>query len=309
LGNLRIIYMGNGKRGVMCLKELLDAGKNIVLVVVHPEGYDKHATRWDETVKSTAQSHDLPIFAPEKINTKESIAALREYHPELIILGGYGQIIRRGVLDIPEHGILNLHGGPLPRYRGSSPINWSIINGETRSACTVIFVDKGIDTGDIAAQQEFAIGPDDTALTIQKRTFEIFPKLLLQVVDDIENGTVTRTPQDESQAFYYHKRTPRDGKLDWNSMTARQVHDMVRALTHPYPGTFTFFRGKKLFIWKASLLEQDIRGVPGRVCFRRKGGVIVIAGDRGLLIETVQEEGKEEMNARDYFTKTGVDLG
>ena len=307
--NLDIVYFGNGKRGVICLKHLLENGKKIVLVVVHPEDFDPHPTKWNETVKHTAESKGIPVFAPKNINSPESISKLLEYQPDLMVIGGYGQILTQRVIDIPREGTLNLHGGLLPRYRGSSPINWAIINGEKTGGCTVIFIDDGIDTGDIVTQEKFDIGIDDTALDIQKKTFRIFPRLLLSSINDIENNTVNRLKQDESKAFYYHRRTPADGIIDWSSMSALQVHNKVRALTHPYPGAFTHHEGRKLLIWRTSLLHEDIRGIPGRVAFRRENGVVVIAKDRGLLVETVEEIGKGERPSRDYFKKSGVNLG
>ena len=239
---LKIIYIGTGKRGVVCLNKLFENNKDVKLVVVHPEKFDKHATQWQETVQSVAESQNLPIFAPMNINSNESLIVLKKYKPDLIVIAGYGQILKKKVIELPTHGVLNLHGGLLPQYRGSSPLNWALINGETSGGCSVILINEGIDTGDIVAQEKFDITLQDTILNLQEKTFNIFPRLLLQAINSIEQNKIITIPQVETQAFYYHKRKPEDGKIDWKSMKAMQVYNLIRALTHPYPGAYTFMK-------------------------------------------------------------------
>lgn len=303
---MKIVYFGNNPRGVVCLERLIDNSENIVAVVAHPE--KKTSDYHGRSVHDIAAGNGIPCRRPEKVNSIENIDWLKAFAPDLFVLSGYNQILRSGVLEIPEMGTINLHGGKLPQYRGVAPINWQIINGETTGACSVIFVDEGIDTGDIITQKEYDIALDDTAETIVDKTLVIFPNLLVDAIDLIKTKTLTPIRQDDAQGCYYTRRYPRDGQIFWRDMTAFQVHNLIRALVAPYPGAFTYRGGDKVTVWKASLLEQKVVGVPGRVVMRKKDGVVITAMDRGLLVEIVQPDNGEVVPARDYFTKLGEDL-
>ena len=302
---MRILYMGNKNRGVVCLQALLDHGEDIVGVVAPP---DFKIEPWYKSLKEFAIEKGLPVLQPANVNSSKFVQKVRNINPDLIVLAGYNQIIRKNIIEIPEKGVLNLHGGKLPEYRGASTLNWMIINGETEGGVAIIFVDEDIDTGGIVLQKHFEIKLQDTINDVVDKTDQIFPHLLIEAIEKIESNTAQVIPQHLEEGTYYHSRRPRDGEIDWNRYSAKQVYDLVRALTHPYPGAFTYFDGKKLFIWKTSLLKEDIRGIPGRVCRRRSGGVAVVAVDRALLVESVQLESGNECNANDFFRKLGVDL-
>lgn len=303
---MRIVYFGNNPRGVVCLERLLEQSANIVAVVAHPD--DKSTDYQGRSVSGVASDNGIPCSKPTKVNSPESVDWLTRFDPDLFILAGYNQIIRSGILGIPGKGVVNLHGGKLPQYRGVAPINWQIINGETTGACSVIFVDEGIDTGDIIAEKEYEIAIGDTAATVLDKTLQIFPDLLVEAVKHIEDDTVTPTPQNHSKGCYYTRRYPRDGEIHWHSQSAYQVHNLVRALVPPYPGAFTHCNNEKVTIWETSLLEQKVRGAPGRIVLRQPGGVVVTAMDEGLLIVTVQPENGSAMTAKEYFKKLGADL-
>lgn len=303
---MRILYMGNKNRGVVCLQALLNHGEDIVGVVTPP---DSKIESWYKSLKEFAIEKRLPVFQSVNVNASKFVQKVRNMHPDLIVMAGYNQILKKSIIEVPKKGVLNLHGGKLPEYRGSSMLNWMIINGETEGGIAIILVDEDIDTGSIVLQKRFEIKLQETIKDVVNKTDRIFPSLLIEAIEKIENNTVEITHQRLEEGTYYHSRCPRDGEIDWNRYSAKQVYDLVRALTHPYPGAFTYFNDKKLFIWKASLLEENIRGIPGRVCRRRPGGVVVIAADCGLLVETVQLENKNEYKANSFFAKLGVDLG
>ena len=283
---MRIVFMGNNPRGVACLQALLNANENVVGVVAHPDA--KQGIGGDILVKDVALEWGTPLFQPENVNAPEFVEKLRVLEPDLIIMAGYNQIVKKQVIEIPPQGCINLHGGKLPDYRGTAPLNWAIINGETKGGLAIIFVDEGIDTGDIIRQAEFEIAETDTIADVIQKTIEIFPPMLLEVVNDIRNGTVTRTRQNPEEGAYYTRRYPRDGRIHWDRMTAKQVYDLVRALVRPYPGAFTYVGERKLLIWKVSIPKMVIKGVPGRAALRQRDGVIVIAKDRGVLVEKVE---------------------
>lgn len=288
---MKILYLGDKNRGVVCLEALLKEGEDICGVVSKYEPLEKFAIK-----------KNIPVF--------QSLFAhkIKEISPDLIVMAGYNQILKKEIIEIPKKGVINLHGGKLPQYRGSSTLNWMIINGETEGGVAVLFIDQGIDTGDIVAEQSFEIKRDDTIKEVVDKTDKIFPLLLIKVIKQIKNGTIRRKPQILEQGIYYHTRHPKDGKISWERFSAEKIYNLVRALTHPYPGAFTYFNNKKLFIWKALLLKENIQGIPGRVCLRRSPGVVVIAADRGLLITRVQLEGESECNVNDFFKRLPLDL-
>jgi methionyl-tRNA formyltransferase len=212
-------------------------------------------------------------------------------------MSGYNQILGEDVLAIPNHGTINLHAGKLPAYRGGSPMNWAIINGEKKGIATIHYATTQVDAGDVVVERPYPIHEDDTIADVRDRTLAMFPEILLEAIDDIEIGTVSPRSVDVSEGTYWGSRKPQDGRIRWVEMTAKNVYDFVRALTHPYPGAFTTLNGDRLYVWEASRLDQTIKHTPGRVMMARGGGRVVAAKDRGLVLETVQPAGAEEQPA------------
>ncbi len=309
---MKILYMGNKNRGLICLEALLKEGEDICGVVISPfpkiKAGGKKTKPEYEALKQFAIKKKISVFQPLKINAPLLVRKIKKMSPDLIVMAGYNQILKKEIIKIPKKGVINLHGGKLPQYRGSSTLNWMIINGETEGGVAIISIDRGVDTGDIIAEENFEIKPDDTIQDVVDKTDKIFPSLLIKIIREIKNGVVKRKPQSLEEGVYYHTRHPRDGKINWERLSAKEIYNLIRALTHPYPGAFTYFNNKKLFIWKASLLKENIRGIPGRVCLRRPPGVIVISADKGLLITKVQTENKTECDANDFFKRLPVDL-
>lgn len=276
---MKLVYFGKGVRGESCLRALLDRGEKVLAVVIEP----------GETfaLAEMARANEIPVLQPASPNAEDFVDSIRDLGPDLFVLAGYSKILKKRVIDVPKQGAINLHGGKLPEYRGVAPINWQIINGETTGGCCILYVDEGIDTGAILAQEHYAIFPEDDAGTVLTKTLEIFPKLLLRVLDELKAGTAKPVPQNRNEGCYYTRRRPEDGQIDWNATTAEQVHNLVRALTKPYPGAFTFLNGQKIYLRKTSLIERTIRGVPGRIPLKDSQGMVVLAKDRGLMIEKV----------------------
>lgn len=297
---MNIIFFGNGGRGEKCLRTLIEKGKSIVAIVGHPN---------KSNLEAVAAQYEIPFLAPKKIAGEDFTETLKSYDPQLIILGGYNKIIKRNILDVPPLGVINLHGGKLPEYRGVAPINWQLINGETGGGFSILFVDEGIDTANVIRSTRFPIGPNDTANDLVARSFEWFPKNLFEVVEEFEqNGVVESEKQDDAKASHYTRRYPEDGEIEWERMTAADVHNLVRALTPPnYPGAFTFIDGEKILVLETELLEERFFGRAGRVQLKTPDGAIVIAADCGLLVKRV-EFGAEELEARKAL-KIGTRLG
>ena len=292
-----IIYFSKGARGHRCLDHILRDGYRVKAIV---------AVQREDALQNIAEGHDLPILIPEKVNSSSFAQKLQKLDPDLFILSGYNKILRPIIFDIPPLGTINLHGGKLPEYRGAAPINWQIIHGETIGGCAIIFVDEGIDTGDIIRQEYYRIQPQDTHASVLEKTLEIFPPLLVKVLEDIEGDEVTVTPQDPNQGCYHTRRYPRDSKIDWKHMTDVQVHNLVRGMHGPYPAAFTYRGDTRIEIEKTDLLKETITGIPGRVPMTRDGGVIVLAKNRGLLVTQIVVDGTPQPPSE--FFHLGDDL-
>ena len=294
---MKIIYFSKGIRGTDCLQAVLDAGYQVKAIVgVTPE------TRLEEI----SSQRDIPLIYPEKPNSMDTVHQLEKFQADLFILSGYNQILKPRIFEMPPLGTINLHGGKLPEYRGAAPINWQIINGETTGGCSIIYLDEGIDTGDIILQERYPITPDDTHASVLEKTLRIFPEMLLKVLRHIEEGTVQRVKQDPGEGCYYTRRYPRDSRIHWNELTDVQVRNLVRGMHGPYPAAFTYRENIKVEIDRASLLEETITGIPGRVPMKRGAAVIVLAKNRGLLVEEITIQGAK-LTPAEYF-QIGDDL-
>ena len=278
---MRILYFGNGARGERCLEAIVAHGRDeVVGVVAHPGAPTP-------SIADLAASLSIPVHRPANVNSREFRSTVARLEPDLAVLSGYNRILRGRLLAIPSQGAINLHGGKLPEYRGAAPINWQILNGESAGGCSIIVVYEGIDTGPILAEERYPIDPDEDARSVLEKTLRIFPPLLIETLDRLRDGTVAPRAQDPTAGAYWTRRTPADSRIDWRTMTARQVHDLVRASVPPYPGAFCLHDDLPLYLLKTRRLSEEIRGVPGRIALRREDGIVVIARDRGLLVERV----------------------
>ena len=262
-----------------CFESIVEAGYRICGVVSH-----------NVESELNERASDLGILCvwPDKVNEKTFLSSVKAVDPDLFVLVGYNKILGNTLLGIPRLGAINLHGGKLPEYRGVAPVNWQIINGETTGGCCVLYVESGIDTGDLIQQTFYEIGENDTAEDIVQRQLVLFPPMLLSALDQIESGFVKRQPQNPLSGTYHTRRYPKDSQIDWKTMTEKQVHDLVRGMRGPsYPAAYCYYRGRQCNILRSKRLREDIRGCPGRIALAREEGVIVIASDRGLLITEI----------------------
>jgi len=298
---MRILFVGHKDRGVRCLEALVKTGHTIVAVITDPR-IDPHKF-WNESVKEKAKALKLPVEMPHNINDPVFVDRLRRLSIDLIVLSGYAHVLGSRLLKVPKKGVINLHAGKIPFYRGGSPLNWAMINGETEGWLTIHYCTEQIDAGPILCEERFTISSEETIKEIWEKSLRMFPEMLIRVVDRIEKGTQMAMTRDLSQGTYYRSRKPKDGQIDWKRMTAKNVYDFVRALTHPFPGAFCFLDGKKMFVWKAALFKETIRYSPGEVCRRNRNGCVVMAKDHGLVVERVQLEADEEKAAIEVLEK------
>src|SRR5882762_4039238 len=239
---MKAIVLGYHNIGCRGIEALLKHGFEILAVFTHPD--DPRENTWFESVAELAARRGLLVFAPEDINHPlwvKKIAALR---PEILFSFYYRNLIKPEILKVPPAGCLNLHGSLLPAYRGRCPVNWVLIKGEKETGVTLHHMTAKPDDGDIIAQKKIPIGEEDTAWTLHQKAAGTSAQMLDEILPQIRNGTARRTPQDSSKASYYGGRKPADGAIHWEQ-SAQQVRNLVRAVTRPYPGAFSFVGGRK----------------------------------------------------------------
>lgn len=276
---MRILFAGDKPRGVACLRALASAAHQIVAVLAH-SGVNGPAT-----VVGVGRELEVPVLQPVNPNEAEVLAYLRPLRPELTVLASYLPIVRGGFIELASYGCINLHGGKLPQYRGMSPMNWALINGEREFSLSIIQVNAGVDTGNVLAERSFPIGVDDTIADLQRIGDVAFPEMLLEVVAAIATGTVRGRQQDDRLASYYPRRFPDDGLILWDLYTAEQIHNRIRALTDPTQSAFTLYKGREVRLLASRLTDQRHYGEPGRV-YRKSGSrLLVCASDRCLWID------------------------
>lgn len=277
----------------MCLEELLALGAPIRALFTHAD--DPHEEIWWRSCAELAARNSIPVFAPERIDGGVT-AQVNALAPDVIYAFYYRFMIPEEILNSARVGAFNLHTSMLPKYRGRAPINWMLVNGEREAGVTLHRMVKAADAGDIVAQRACAIGDHDTALTLYRKLVPIGAEIVRQYHPQIVAGTAPRIAQDLSKGSYFGRRRPADGRIDWR-WPARRIFNLVRAVTHPYPGAFCFAVGRKLFIWEARIAaETGVRGAPGEIITRR-GGLEIAAGQGSLVVTRAQLEGAAEGGA------------
>lgn len=298
--SLRVVFMGTPQYGAASLQALLDAGYEVVGVFTQPDRPKGRGGKMQMSeVKQLALAHDIPVFQPRRIRT-EGLEDLQRLAPDLCVTAAFGQILSQEVLDVPRLGTVNVHASLLPKYRGSAPINWCLINGETHTGVTTMMTDKGIDTGDILLQAETSIGPEETAEELTLRLAQMGAQLLVETIQRLEKGDCPRRPQDE-QEMSYHPMLKKDmGQVDWTK-PARDIVNLARGL-YPWPSAYTQSPHGVLKIIQAAEEEGRAGALPGQVLEADgKQGLLVQAGENAVRVIQLQAPGGKAMRAQDYL--------
>lgn len=302
-----MVFFGYHTFGARCLERLLATGDTIAAVVTHAD--DPRETIWFESVSDTARGHGLPVYTPTSPNTAEFVGLIRSLRPDLFVSVWYRRLLSPELLAIPGLGAVNLHGSLLPRYRGRSALNWVLVNGEERTGVTLHYMVAAADAGDIIAQEAMAIDPEDTALTLYDRLVKVGTELLDRSYPAIRAGTAPRHPQDPALATLFGRRRPEDGRVSWRR-PAPELYNLIRAVTHPFPGAFATFGGRRLFVWGARVEPEAHHGEPGEViAVRPSAGIVVATGAGGLLLIRVALEGEAEVAADEFAARHGLRAG
>lgn len=296
---MRIVFMGTPSFAVPSLKSLVCGKYNIAAVVTQP---DKKSGRGHQVcpppVKVCAAQLGIPVLQFDKLKQPEGVSALERLSPDIIITAAFGQILSKQILDMPKYGCINVHASLLPKYRGAAPVQWAIINGETRSGVTIMQMDEGLDTGDIISARETDIGPQTTGGELYEKLSVIGAQLLIETLKTIQNGTAVRTPQREDESSYFPPLSRELSVIDWRK-SAKEIADLIRAL-NPVMGTVAYIGSDCIKIWLAQALEGSAE--PGKIiCADCKEGLIVGTGNGLLRITELQAPCCKRMAAQDFL--------
>ena len=298
--------MGTPEFAVPCLAALYEHC-DVIGVVTQP---DKPRGRGQKLVpspvKAWAEAHGLPVWQPKRIKEEDFTAFLEEQKPDLMVVVAFGQILSQRILDIPPYGCINVHGSLLPRYRGAAPMQWCVIDGEKKTGITTMFMDAGLDTGDMLLTAEFPIGPDTTLEEVHDGLMALGAKVLIDTLEELSAGTLKRIPQ-TGESNYAPMLTKETGHIHWQDC-AQKIHNLVRGLDS-WPGAYTFLAGKKYKIWRTRCTTEKTEAQPGTILRAdKKEGLFVAAGDGVLEITELQAPGKKRMAAKDYLNGHAIAL-
>lgn len=303
-----IVFMGTPDFAAGILKSIYEAGHNVLLVVTQP---DKPKGRGKEmavsAVKAYAESVNLPVFQPERIKSEEAVGKLREYKADVFVVAAFGQILSKEILDMPRSGCINVHASLLPKYRGASPIQWAIMEGEKVSGVTIMYMNEGLDTGDMLLKKEVIIEDNDTGESLHDKLMEAGEALILTSLEDIKKGNINPIKQIDEESSYAKLLTKQMGELDFNK-DAASLERLIRAFT-PWPGTYTFINGKMLKVLEAAIIKDDSDAVNGCVYSADKNGIKIKCQKDSLLVTRVQLEGKKKMDVRDFLLGYEINSG
>ena len=297
---MKIVYMGTSLFAVPSLQGLIKSRHQVVGVVSQPDRPRDRGKRISPTpVKEIATQHDIPVYQPARIKSPEAIEQIKLWQPELIVVVSYGQIIPRQILEYPALGCINVHASLLPRYRGAAPIQRALMAGEKISGITTMFMDEGLDTGDIILQLEVPVKDEYDHGQLEVILAEIGALLLAETIDQLESGNAPRIPQQEELASYAGRITREDEKIDW-SQSAEMIHNQIRALS-PNPGAWTTIDNNKTKIYKSRVISNDESGVISQIVEVGNDEFSVQSGKGILEILEVQRAGKKRMPASDFL--------
>jgi methionyl-tRNA formyltransferase len=299
----RIAVFAYSDTGHACLKHLLDRGEQVVLVATHRDSPEEKA--WFPSVAELARSRGIEPVVMENPLDPAAIARVRAARPDLLFSFYYRRLLPDEMLAAPPLGAWNMHGSLLPKFRGRAPVNWAVLKGETRTGATLHAMTGRADRGPILDQEAVPIGPDDAAIDVQRRVTAAAVAILARRLDELKAGTAKPVAQDEAAATRFGRRRPEDGHIDW-TRPAKEVHDLVRAVTHPYPGAFTDIFGGRTLVWRShvpGLAAHDT--FPGQV--RAEEGRLYVAcgDDRYLELLALQAEGAPEEDAAGFLARRG----
>ena len=320
---MNIIFMGTPDFAAESLKEVIKSEYNVQAVVTNPDRPKGRGMKMIATpVKEVAIENNIPVYQPLKVKENfEFIDMLKNLNPDVICVVAYGKILPKEILEIPKYGCINVHASLLPKYRGAAPIQWSILNGDEKTGVTTMYMDIGMDTGDMILKEEVKIGESETTGELWNRLSIIGANLLVKTLKEIENGTAKRIPQGND--FTVAPMLSKDmSKIEWENKTAKEIKNLVRGL-NPIMGAYSMFNGKKIKFWKVDALDEndiEVKNILGDIDLGSKkvGNVLLADSKKGLFIKTIkgilsvqeiQGENARKMSVNDFLRGTSMENG
>ena len=305
---MRIVFMGTPDFSVPALEALVEGGHEVVAAITQP---DKPKGRGKAVlmtpVKEKAMELGIPVYQPVKVREPEFVEKLRQMEPDAIVVVAFGQILPKSILEIPRYGCVNIHASLLPKYRGAAPIQWAVIDGERESGVTTMFMNEGLDTGDMLEKEAVTLDPKETGGSLHDKLSAIGGRPILSILKGLEDGTLKGTPQTDEGTCYAKMLKKSLGDIDW-TMDAAAIERLIRGL-NPWPSAYTCLHGKTLKIWDGDVLEREYGVEPGTVAEVAKDRLVVQTGQGSLAIRSLQLEGKKRMDAGDFLRGYAVEAG
>ena len=303
---MKIVFMGTPDIAVGCLQTIIDEKHEILGVVTQP---DKPVGRGKKLgmppVKELALKYNLKVYQPVKARDEEFVTLLKELNPDLIVVVAFGQILPKSILDIPKLGCINVHVSLLPKYRGAAPINWVIINGEKKTGVTTMYMDEGLDTGDMILTSEFDLDNEITAGQLHDKMAILGAKTLKETIELIEKGIAPRIPQNHDEFTYAPIMNKSLGNINWNN-SAHDIHNLVRGV-NPWPSAYTTYNGITMKIWKTEVLNEVSEKTPGTILNVDKDGIKISTKDNTILVKEIQMPGKKRVEVSEYIKGNSID--
>lgn len=306
---MNVVFMGTPDFAVPTLEMLIAEGHKVSAVVTQP---DKPKGRGKKPgmppVKEVALKHDLTVLQPERIKGDQGFFEhIQSLNPDVIVVVAFGQILPESILNIPKYGCINIHGSLLPKYRGAAPIQWAILNEESKTGVTIMYMDKGMDTGDMLLKKEMMIASTDTYETLHDKMKIVGAEALKEAWPLIVAGGEDREKQDNEIATYAALIQKSMGEINWKERTSH-IDAKIRGL-NPWPGGYTYYKGEVMKIWKALSIKEAHDAEPGTILEVSKEGILVKTLDGGLLIQEIQMPNKKRMPVSEYIKGNTLDVG
>ena len=297
---MRVVFMGTPEIATGCLQKLIDNNYDIVGVVTQP---DKPQNRGKKLgmppVKELAIKHNINVYQPLKARDEEFVNTLKSLNPDIIIVVAFGQILPKSILEIPPLGCINVHVSLLPKLRGAAPINWTIINGDTKTGVTTMYMDEGLDTGDMILTSEFDLDDEITAGQLHDIMMEEGAKTLIETLELIKENKAPRTPQNHDEMTYAPMMKKSLGDINWTK-PATEIHNLVRGV-NPWPGAYTNYNEVVMKVLKTKVVDKDCDKEAGTIINVDSEGILVSTGSKMILIKEIQMPGKKKVEVKEYI--------
>lgn len=303
---MKIMFMGTPDFAAVSLKALIENGYNVAGVVSQPDKPKGRGMNIEPTpVKAVAMEYDIPTFQPDTLKNGELMPFLEKVNPDIIIVVAYGKILPEYVLNYPRYGCVNGHASILPEYRGAAPIQRVIIDGKKETGVTAMYMEKGLDTGNIILVDKIKIDDDDTAETLHDKLAVLGANVLIKTIERFKKGDFSSEKQDDSKATYASMLTKAEGEINWDK-TNTQVYNLIRGMDS-WPMAYTYYMGKRFVPYECE--KVDTNGKAGEIIEVTKEGFVVACASGGIKIKAVKFDGKKKMSVKDYLVGNKIEKG